>query len=189
MRKLAIVISLCFSTSAWAHTTLYHQPPLLNKWVGQGNGLEPPLEIIKEGHPTLRKIAEPVSIEELASEDMQVFLDDLMATMKSAGGVGIAAPQVNVSKRIFVAMDSFILNPEVTYFDDKGMKNSTEGCLSIPGKSYIVPRYKELHIDYFDRNGVEVNQDVRGFKAIVIQHEYDHLEGILISDFTESVFN
>ena len=187
MRKLAIVISLCFSTSVWAHTALHHQPPLQNKWVGQGNGLEPPLEIITEGHPTLRKQAQPVSLAELDSEEMQIFLDDLMATMKSAGGVGIAAPQVNVSKRIFVAMNSFVVNPEITYFDDKGMKSSTEGCLSIPGKSYVVPRYKELHIDYFDRHGVEVNEDVRGFKAVVIQHEYDHLEGILISDFTAGI--
>ena len=189
MRYFGIVISLCFSTSVWAHAVLHHQPPLQNQWIGQGNGLEPPLEIIKEGHPGLRKMAQPVSLEELESEEMQLFLDDLKATMKSAGGVGIAAPQVNVSKRVFVAMDSIILNPELTYFDDKGMKSSTEGCLSIPGKRYVVPRYKEIHIDYFDRNGEVVSQDVRGFKAIVIQHEYDHLDGILISDFTESVFD
>lgn len=147
-----------------------------------------PLEIITIGHPTLYLQAEIVDDHEIESPEFQELIDNMIVTMKKAGGVGLAAPQVNVSKRMFVMKPSFfkkaeaIINPTVEYLEDAGIKSSREGCLSIPGKSFEVERYKELHLTYLDRKGVQKSEKAEGFRAIVIQHEYDHLNGTLISD-------
>jgi len=112
----------------------------------------------------------------------------MIKTMKSAGGVGLAAPQINVSKRLFVMKPSSfkkaeaIINPIIEYIEEAGKKNSTESCLSIPGKSFTVERYKRLHMRYQNRDGVHKAESAKGFRAIVIQHEYDHLNGNMISD-------
>lgn len=162
------------SLSTFAHT-LSHYP-------------DAPLEIIKVGHPTLRLTAESVSTQEIESEEFQKLIDDLIITMKDASGVGLAAPQVNISKRLFVMKPSMfkkaeaIINPVVEYLVDYGTKISTEGCLSIPGKQFKVERYKKLHIHYQDRKGDDRFEKASGFRAVVIQHEYDHLNGNLISD-------
>lgn len=154
-----------------------------------------PLEIITIGHPTLYLQAEVVDHQEFEEEKFQKLIDDMIETMKLAGGVGLAAPQVNVSKRLFVMKPSIfkraeaIINPTVEYLPLAGTKDSTEGCLSIPGKSFKVERYKELHLSYFDRDGVQKTEKARGFRAIVIQHEYDHLNGTLISDLFKESFD
>ncbi|MEZ4871361.1 MAG: peptide deformylase [Bdellovibrionales bacterium] len=185
MKSTLLIFAIVFySILGSAHSMVHHQPPLKDQVIEHAQ--RGPLEIIKEGHPTLRLIAEPITEAELSSDEFQKFLDDLEETMLKSGGVGIAAPQVNVSKRVFVALESHIVNPEVTFYEDRGTKQSSEGCLSIPGKKYIVPRYKELHIDYFNRHGEFISEDVTGFRATVIQHEFDHLNGILISDFADS---
>jgi len=148
-----------------------------------------PLKIIEIGHPTLTMVASEVDYSEINTEKMQSFIDDMMKTMKNAGGVGLAAPQVNVSKRMFVMKPSFfkkasaVINPSVVYHEDRGMKNSSEGCLSIPGKTFKVKRYKNIDVNYLDRHGEYQAKNLTGFSAIVFQHEYDHLNGILISDF------
>jgi peptide deformylase len=148
-----------------------------------------PLEIIKIGHPTLTMIAEEIPFEEITSEKTQELIDKMMVTMKKAGGVGLAAPQVNVSKRLFVMKPSIfkkaeaIINPVVEYIDGAGTKTSTEGCLSIPGKQFKVERYRELNLSYYTREGEFISEHATGFRAIVAQHEYDHLNGILIADF------
>lgn len=155
-----------------------------------------PLKIIEVGHPTLTMVAQDVDLEELKSTEMQKFIDDMFKTMKNAGGVGLAAPQVNVSKRLFVMKPSFfgkksaVINPLVNYNTDAGTKSSTEGCLSIPGKQFKVKRYKDIDVTYYNRNGEFKAENLTGFKAIVFQHEYDHLNGILISDFfTEYIYD
>ncbi|MFT6633371.1 MAG: peptide deformylase [Bacteriovoracaceae bacterium] len=76
-----------------------------------------------------------------------------------------------------------IINPVVEYIDGAGTKTSTEGCLSIPGKQFKVERYRELNLSYYTRDGEFVSEHATGFRAIVAQHEYDHLNGILIADF------
>lgn len=150
---------------------------------------EAPLEVITIGHPTLSQIATEVDLDEILTPEFQQFLDDLTETMKKAGGVGIAAPQVNVSKRVFIMKSSWfkdpeaIINPVVEYIESKGTKNSTEGCLSIPGKQYKVKRYKEINLSYYNRDAEFVSERATGFRAIVAQHEYDHLNGVLIADF------
>lgn len=148
-----------------------------------------PLEIITLGHPTLTMVAQDIPLEDIKTEKMQNFIDDMFKMMKNAGGVGLAAPQVNVSKRLFVMKPSFfakgeaVINPLVNYNSERGQKSSTEGCLSIPGKQFKVKRYKDIDVTYYDRNGEFQAKNLTGFKAIVFQHEYDHLNGILISDF------
>jgi peptide deformylase len=150
-----------------------------------------PLEIIEIGHPTLRMDAKEVTAEEIQTETFQTFVDDMIETMKNSGGVGLAAPQVNVSKRMFVMKSGFtvpltvVINPTVKYLDRYGKKNSTEGCLSIPGRRVKVKRFKRIHMDYLDRHGESVSEEAKGFKAIIAQHEYDHLNGVLIVDFLD----
>lgn len=172
MIKILTLVILCFNVSA--HEEYFYPGG--------------PLEIIKIGHPTLKKVAKEVDLDELATEDYQLFLDDMIETMKNAGGVGLAAPQVNVSERVFVMKPSFataevIVNPKIEYIIDKGKKRSREGCLSIPGKRFVVRRYKQINLSYFDRYGEYHAERAKGFRAIVAQHEYDHLNGTLISDW------
>jgi len=76
-----------------------------------------------------------------------------------------------------------IINPTIEYIENAGKKDSNEGCLSIPGKTFTVERYKKINLAYYNRSGEYVTERATGFRAIVAQHEYDHLNGILISDF------
>jgi len=149
---------------------------------------EVPLRIITIGHPTLRAIAQEVPFEEILTSPFQNFLHDMVDTMRNSGGVGLAAPQVDVSKRVFV-MESgasvpltVVINPKVEYRPEFGKKRSTEGCLSIPGKRATVQRYKRIHLSYFNQNGEQISEEATGFKAVIAQHEYDHLNGVLIVD-------
>lgn len=172
LTKLFFIFLLC---------PLYSQAHTLNYFQGT------PLKIIKIGHPTLRKVAKEVNFTDINTDKFQNFIDNMIATMKKAGGVGLAAPQVNVSKRIFVMKGggiplTVVINPKVQYLDQYGMKSSTEGCLSIPGKRVRVQRYKRIHMDYLNREGDFISEEATGFKAVVAQHEYDHLNGVLIGD-------
>lgn len=147
-----------------------------------------PLEIIKIGHPTLTMVAKEIPLADIQTSDMQNLIEDMIQTMEKAGGVGLAAPQVNVSKRLFVIKPSFLkkaealINPKIEYLNAAGMKDSTEGCLSIPGKQYTVKRYKKININYYNRYGEYQTEQAKGFRAIVMQHEYDHLNGLLIAN-------
>lgn len=175
MRNLSVLFAIIiFPLGLQAHTIHYLEAT--------------PLKIIKIGHPTLRKVADEVPYTDIDSPKMQKFFDDLIETMKKARGVGLAAPQVNVSKRIFVMGSgrsvplTVVINPKVKFLEEHGQKNSTEGCLSIPGRRIRVKRYNRVHIDYINRRGDYVSEEAAGFKAIIIQHEYDHLNGILTVD-------
>jgi len=176
--KLITLISLIFSIQVssiqcFAHTVNYYPGA--------------PLKIITIGHPTLTQVAEEVPFAEIQSKEIQNLIDDMIVTMKKAGGVGIAASQVNVSKRIFIMKPGrkpeAIINPTVEYIQSAGTKNSREGCLSIPGKTFKVKRFKNINLSYYKRDGEYVSERATGFRAIVAQHEYDHLNGIMISDF------
>ncbi len=181
MKPIIVVLFLVFLPSAFGHVQNYFPGA--------------PLEIIKIGHPTLTMIAEEVPHAEIQTPKFQKFIDDLAKTMKKAGGVGIAAPQVNRSQRMFIIKPSFfkgpeaIINPVVEYLSEAGKKSSSEGCLSIPGKTFKVDRYKEIKINYYDRKGEFKAEHAKGFRAIVMQHEYDHLNGIMISDFFTKSLN
>lgn len=151
------------------------------------------LPIVTLGNPVLREMARELNLEEIESPEIQGLIDDMIVTMKDAGGVGLAAPQVNRSLRIFVMKSwpgvplTVVINPRIEYLEREGKKKSTEGCLSIPGRTLTVPRYKKIHLSYYDRKGEFITEEVGGFKAIISQHEYDHLNGVLIVDLVEQL--
>lgn len=175
MKKIFLITFSIFANLALAHSIKYY-----------AGG---PLQIITIGHPTLTMVADEVPFEEIASKTYQELIDNMITTMKNAGGVGLAAPQVNISRRLFVMKPSSfkkaeaIINPTIEYVSQAGTKDSSEGCLSIPGKNFKVKRYNKIKTTYFNRLGEYVAEEASGFRAIVFQHEYDHLNGIMISDF------
>lgn len=145
------------------------------------------------GNPILRAEAQEIDFASISDPKFQKLIDDMVFTMKKAGGVGLAAPQINESIRMFVMKSwpgvplTIVINPKIEYLDEFGVKDSTEGCLSIPGKSLKVKRFKKIHISYFDRTGKYISTEMSGFGAIIAQHEYDHLNGVLIVDLVEQM--
>ena len=173
---------------------------------------EPPLAILKiarMGHPVLLQKAAPVA--DVAAPEIQRLVEDMIETMLDAGGVGLAAPQVHVPLRLFVfhvpaagqpaeadgpepeaLPPQALINPGITPLEqDKRL--GWEGCLSIPGLRAAVPRFAQISYTGLDRDGAPISRQARGLHAVVIQHEYDHLDGILypmrMSDFSLMGFN
>lgn len=112
-------------------------------------------------------------------------LDDMVDTMREELGVGLAAPQVGVMRRMFVAEPEpgrvyYMINPEI-YFEE-GSEEEYEGCLSVPGLIGIVERPQKIKIRALDRDGVEQDYEFEGFDARVMCHENDHLNGVLYTD-------
>lgn len=152
-------------------------------------------EVIKMGNPLLRKVSQTVGLKEMATAGFQKFIDDLIETMRSETGVGIAAPQVGVLKRVF-SMEikdnprypdkqtyplCLVINPEIEFLSQE-KEDSWEGCLSIPGIRGQLKRYKSIKLTGLNRNGEKLETELSGFPAIVAQHELDHLNGILFID-------
>ena len=112
------------------------------------------------------------------------LLDNLVDTMRANRGVGLAAPQIGVSKRVVVVDTGEgvveLINPVIS--DPRGQVLDTEGCLSAPGLLCEVPRAQKVRVKAWDREGREVGYRVEGFAARVVQHEVDHLDGILFTD-------
>ncbi len=148
------------------------------------------------GHPKIRQGAEPVSTEELHSREIQRFIDDMVETMRNANGVGIAAPQVHVSKQIIAIEVSpenprypnqpavplmVLLNPVVTEHAET-TEEGWEGCLSVPDLRGFVPRWTRVKVNGLDRQGQTVQLEAEEFFARVIQHEVDHLHGRVFLD-------
>lgn len=140
-------------------------------------------QIVKEGDEGLRKISRDVSI---IDDKCKILLDDMRDTMYEANGIGLAAPQVGMLKRIFVidlhdqnGLMEFI-NPEFITRD--GEQISCEGCLSIPGFEGEVKRPAYIKIKALDRNGEEFIYEGEELAAVCVSHEYDHLDGILFRD-------
>jgi peptide deformylase len=145
--------------------------------------------ILTDPDPMLRKVAKKVTALELRMPLTQQLIDDMIETMHAAPGIGLAAPQVGVSKRIFVADVTdeneehnlyVFINPVLTDF--AGEETAAEGCLSIPGKIGDVTRAASCTISALDRHGKKVRVEATGMLARCIQHEVDHLDGILITD-------
>lgn len=152
------------------------------------------LKVARMGHPVLRRVALPVPEARIGEPDTQLLIDDMIETMVEYRGVGLAAPQVHVSARIVVvqqvsedeeALEPLILvNPEIEPAGDE-TDIGWEGCLSIPDIRGRVPRSVWLHMRAFDRHGAPMEMEVEGFDARIIQHEVDHLDGILYLDRME----
>lgn len=152
------------------------------------------LKVARMGHPVLRAKARALDRAELKSAPIQKLIDDMIQTMLEYHGVGLAAPQVHESVRIFVASleadddeaqqrpePLAIINPEISVVGDDTVED-WEGCLSIPDIRGRVPRAREIKVRAFDRRGERIELGAHGFPARVIQHETDHLDGILFFD-------
>ena len=153
------------------------------------------LPIATVGHPELKIVAKEVTREELASAEVQQFIDDLIETMRHANGAGLAATQVLRHQRICaVEVENnprypykprvpltILVNPVITFLDDDTFDNM-EGCLSVPGIRGQVARHTRIHVKAWDRFGNDIDTEIRGLTACTYQHEVDHLDGLLFLD-------
>lgn len=154
------------------------------------------------GHPVLRRKMKPVSPGEIVSAPIQRLIDDMTQTMLEYHGAGLAAPQVHEELRLFVATvmnDNgddqegetgkpevlAVINPEITPVG-RAVDEDWEGCLSIPDIRGLVPRARDIRLRGFDREGKRLDLQASGFMARVLQHETDHLDGILFPDRMKS---
>lgn len=138
--------------------------------------------VLKVPHPVLRQLAAPVG---KVSRKTQELIDQMLKIMKGANGVGLAAPQVGVLQRIIVIapMDmkpTALINPKVVKAE--GEQVGVEGCLSIPGLYGDVKRAAFIEVDAEDRKGRHLTFELEGMHARVVQHEIDHLDGVLFTD-------
>ena len=146
--------------------------------------------VLKMGHPLLRQIAAPV--ERYGTRELLGLVEDMNDTMRALNGAGLAAPQIGVSLRVVVfevgqnprypgaetVPYTVLVNPELAALGDE-MEDGWEGCLSVPGLRGLVPRYRRLRYRGCDEQGRPIDRTVTGFHARVVQHEVDHLDGIL----------
>ncbi len=146
--------------------------------------------VLKMGDPRLLEVARPV--ERFDTPDLHALLADMRDTMISLEGAGLAAPQIGVGLRVVIfgfehserypeaepVPYTVLLNPVLTSLDEE-MEEAWEGCLSVPGMRGVVPRYKRLRYRGYDERGQAIDRTVKDFHARVVQHECDHLDGIL----------
>lgn len=138
-------------------------------------------KIVEMGDPVLREKAQAVT---KINKNIQKLLNDMADTMYAAKGVGLAAPQIGISKRVIVVDVGEglweVINPEI--ISKKGEECGVEGCLSIPGVTGQVYRAAHVVVTGLDRNGNEIRIEAGGLGARALQHEIDHLDGILFID-------
>ncbi|HJP18472.1 MAG TPA: peptide deformylase [Nitrospinota bacterium] len=153
------------------------------------------LKVARLGHPVLRKTSDKVDIEKISSEEIQRLIDDMIETMREYDGLGLAAPQVHQSLQISVieseknprypgAPDidlTVLINPEITHMSEETVEG-WESCLSVEDLRGKVSRSTELNVVAFNRAGEKIELEAKGFIAIVLQHEIDHLNGIVYLD-------
>jgi peptide deformylase len=153
--------------------------------------------ILQLGHPQLRQTAPAIS--DPQTLQVQQWIDQLLHQMETAGGVGIAAPQLGIAQQLMIVASrptprypqapemppTVMMNPQIL---DRSieMEKGWEGCLSVPGLRGLVPRHTAITVSYEDRAGNTQQQDLSGFIARVFQHEYDHLQGIVFVDRVEN---
>jgi len=147
------------------------------------------LKIAKLGHPVLVK--KTSEINNLDNIDLKKIVYDMSETMLDANGIGLAAPQVHLTHRMFIYRNpdiedgekiqiSVLINPIIKKISDE-TEDDWEGCLSLPGMSGLVRRYKKINYSAIDLNGQNISGEVEGLHARVIQHEFDHLNGVLFT--------
>lgn len=146
--------------------------------------------VLRMGEPLLFAQAEPVTA--FDTPELHALIQDMQDTMESMNGAGIAAPQIDVSLRVVIfgvgsnprypdaeqVPYTILINPVLTPVGEE-MEDGWEGCLSVPGMRGVVPRFTRLHYTGFDQFGQTIDRLVSGFHARVVQHECDHLDGIL----------
>ncbi len=164
--------------------------------------------VLRMGDARLLQRAEPVS--GFGSEELRALLEDMRDTMQALNGAGLAAPQIGVNLRVVIfgvqknprypdaeeVPETVLINPSIMVLEET-IKDDWEGCLSLPGMRGLVPRFQNIRYQGYDEQGVRIDRTVSGFHARVVQHECDHLDGILypmrIRDiakfgFTEELF-
>jgi peptide deformylase len=152
------------------------------------------LKVARMGHPVLRKKARSLDRRDIRSSAVQQLIDDMLQTMAEYHGAGLAAPQVHLDVRLFVAITdvengtepNVLVNPEIATVGDEVVED-WEGCLSIPDVRGKVPRAREVAVRALDRKGNRLEFRARDFSARVIQHEYDHIDGVLFVDRMRSL--
>ncbi|GGC91294.1 peptide deformylase [Undibacterium terreum] len=160
-------------------------------------------EILKMGDPRLLRVAEPVK--EFGTPELQKLVADMFDTMAAANGAGLAAPQIGVNLQLVIfgfkdnprypdapsVPETVLLNPVLTPLGEE-TDDAWEGCLSVPGMRGLVPRWSKLRYEGYDQFGNRISRDVEDFHARVVQHECDHLNGVLypmrIKDLTQFGF-
>jgi peptide deformylase len=160
-------------------------------------------EILRMGDPRLLRVAEPVR--DFGTPELHRLIEDMFDTMHAANGAGLAAPQIGVNLQLVIygfrqnprypdapeVPETVLINPVLTPLSEE-MEEGFEGCLSVPGMRGSVPRYKRLRYAGFDQAGAPIERDAEDFHARVVQHEVDHLLGILypmrIRDFSRFGF-
>lgn len=134
--------------------------------------------IVLQGDPILNKVCRKV---EVFDEKLGILIDDMIETLRKANGVGLAAPQVGILRRVVIVDvgDGLIelINPE--FIEKSGEQEEIEGCLSCPGEWGITKRPQRVKVKAYDRNGKEFTVSAEGLKAVAFCHEIDHLDGIL----------
>lgn len=156
--------------------------------------------VLRMGDARLLQRSEPVS--DFGSEELRALLHDMRDTMQALNGAGLAAPQIGVGLRVVIfgvqlnprypdaetVPETVLINPVVTPLDEQ-VEEAWEGCLSLPGLRGVVPRFRHIRYQGYDEHGVPIDRTVSGFHARVVQHECDHLDGILypmrIRDMTQ----
>ena len=154
--------------------------------------------VLKMGEPILLEVAKPV--DQFDTPELHALIQDMQDTMAHLNGAGLAAPQIGVSLQVVIfgfeknqrypdadeVPFTVLMNPQLTPLSDE-QEDGWEGCLSVPGMRGMVPRYTELRYQGVDQYGTAIDRTVSGFHARVVQHECDHLQGILypmrIKDF------
>ncbi|MDB5879307.1 MAG: peptide deformylase [Variovorax sp.] len=161
-------------------------------------------EILKMGDPRLLRIAQPVA--EFDTDELHLLVADMFDTMRAVNGAGLAAPQIGVDLQLVIfgtdgpnprypdapiVPRTVLLNPVVTAIGESE-EEGWEGCLSVPGLRGVVPRFSEVRYTGFDLYGDPIDRTVSGFHARVVQHEVDHLYGVLypmrVRDFSRFGF-
>ena len=147
-------------------------------------------EVLRMGDPRLLEKSKPVR--DFGTPELRELIDDMRDTMAHLNGAGLAAPQIGVLLRVVIfgvkrnprypdaeeVPDTVLINPVIAPLGEE-MEEAWEGCLSVPGMRGVVPRYARLRYQGFDEAGVPIDRTVAGFHARVVQHECDHLDGIL----------
>ncbi len=147
-------------------------------------------QVLRMGDPLLWRVSEPVA--DFHAPALQMLIDDMFDTMAALNGAGLAAPQIGISKRVVIfgidknprypdmepVPTTILINPVLESLTDT-MEDGWEGCLSVPGMRGRVPRYTHLRYSGLDQHGTYFEREVHGFHARVVQHECDHLDGIL----------
>ncbi|MFJ3058793.1 peptide deformylase [Herbaspirillum sp. NPDC087042] len=160
-------------------------------------------EILKMGDPRLLRQAQPVT--GFGTPELALLVDDMFQTMRAVNGAGLAAPQIGVDLQLVIfgfgqnprypdapaVPETVLINPVLTPLSEEE-EEGWEGCLSVPGMRGVVPRWSRLRYQGMDQNGKPIDRTVDGFHARVVQHECDHLQGILypmrIRDFRQFGF-